>query len=92
MFKVGDVVEYSDDAGNLILRYVTSEQTRVKLGCKGIVTAVHSGGKFYSITWFDSTKTFNEELELNLCNGISNDSLCNKCRDRTKCLKTRNNR
>lgn len=89
MFKVGDVVSYNDDAGNLILRYVKSERERVKLSCKGIVTSVHSGGKFYSIHWFDSTQTVNEELELNLCSGISNDSLCNKCRDRTECFNAR---
>ena len=90
MFRVGNVVEYNNDAGNLILRYVKSERARVKLGCKGVVTAIHSGGKFYSITWFDSTQTVNEELELNLCNGMSNDSLCYKCRDRTECFNARN--
>lgn len=90
MFEVGDIVVYNNDAGNLILKYVEKERARVKLCCKGIVTSVHSGGKFYSITWFDTTQTTNESLELNLCKGIDNVSLCSKCIYKTECFDARN--
>ena len=85
MFKVGDKVTYNNDAGHLILEYVQNQKSRVKLGARGIITEIHNKGEFYSVSWFDGTTSVHEELELDLCVGVSNLYLCNNCKYKTAC-------
>ncbi len=85
--KVGDIVTYDEEAGNLILARVPREVRRVKLGHKGIITSIND--RFYEVSWFGNGQTVNEALELNLCRGIKNKRLCETCRDRVECWKRR---
>lgn len=85
-FRVGDVVVYNDDAGQLILKYVKDAKARVKLGGKGIIVTVHNVGEFYSVSWFGGNgSSINEVLELKLCKGIRNTKLCDRCRYKIEC-------
>ena len=90
MFKVGDVVEYSADAGKLILKYAQHQKLRVKLGRKGIVTEVHDGG-FYSVSWFGNGTSVHETLELEVCGGFDDIELCEDCRYKNECWEIQNN-
>lgn len=92
-FSVGDIVSYNDDAGHIILNRANPLIERVKLGCRGIITAFHEDclnmGEFYSVTWFGNGNTVNEVMELDLCKGINNPRFCKKCRDKDECWAVR---
>ena len=89
-FKVGDVVAYNDDAGKLILKRVNPLKERVKLGCKGIIVAVHDDclnvGEFYTVSWFGDGHSVNEVIELDLCKGIDDREYCRQCEHNTECV------
>jgi hypothetical protein len=88
-FRVGDIVTYNDDFGRIILNRVNPLKERVKLGCRGIITAFHDDclhiGEFYSVSWFGNGNSVNEVLELNLCEGVKNTKYCKRCEHKTKC-------
>ena len=88
-FRVGDIVSYNDDAGKLILKRVNPLKERVKLGGRGIIIEFHDDclnvGEFYTVSWFDNGTSVNEVMELNLCEGVNNPQLCDKCKDKVEC-------
>ena len=88
-FSVGDIVTYNDDFGHLILKRVNPLKERVKLGCRGIIITLHDDcldvGEFYTVSWFGNGHSINEVMELNLCKGMNNINLCNKCKHRVEC-------
>jgi len=86
--KVGDVVSYNNEAGELILAYVKREKDRVRLNCKGVIAIV--GGGFYTVDWFrNQGRTTNEAIELELCKGVKNSHLCKQCIFKFECWATR---